>query len=103
MNETVKMDLKHTNAWMRVLYMLLFMVIFSFARLLIWAVVLFQMATNLLTGSANPHVTRAGAWLAAYVYRILLFLTCNSEAMPFPFSDWRSSGEAIGNAGQLER
>jgi len=68
--------------------MLLFAVILGLVRILLWAVVLLQIVSNLMTGSENTNVLKLGRTLALYVYRILLFLTYNTDEMPFPFSDW---------------
>jgi len=68
--------------------MLVFTVIVGLVRMLLWAVIFLQVASALITGSANKNILNFGQTLSAYLYHILLFLTYNSDHVPFPFSDW---------------
>jgi hypothetical protein len=86
----VQTNLKKIGTWQRIFFMLIFAVILGLVRILLWAVVLLQVVSSLMTGSANPNVLTLGRTLSAYVYNILLFLTYNSDEMPFPFADWNS-------------
>jgi hypothetical protein len=61
--------------------------------LLLWAVIILQVASTLLTGKANVNILNFGRSLAVYTFHILLFLTFNTEVMPFPFSDWNMTAE----------
>jgi len=89
--EVINNNLKKTSTWQRIFFMLLFAVILGFVRILLWGIVLLQVASNLLTGAENKNILGFGRSLSEYVYRILLFLTYNSDRMPFPFSDWVDS------------
>ncbi|MCX8049338.1 MAG: DUF4389 domain-containing protein [Methylohalobius sp.] len=86
--------LKATSTWQRIFFMLVFAFILSFVRLILWVVILFQVGSKLLTGQDNPHARQLGAQLAVYLYQIVLFLTFNTDQMPFPFSE-------LGNLGKL--
>lgn len=90
-SENINQHLAQTNTWKRILFMLMFAVIVGFVRILLWAIVLFQVAGVLITGESNPNAKHFGKSLSIYLYEILLFLTFNSEKMPFPFSDWGKS------------
>lgn len=68
--------------------MLVFALIVSLVRVLLWMVVLSQIASALITSSANKNILDFGHKLAAYLYHILLFLTYNTDQLPFPFADW---------------
>ena len=95
MDNEVKENIKNRSTWIRFLYMLLFVVFYSVAELVIWAVVLFQVAVNLFTGKSNERLLLFGNQLSRYVYEILLYLTYNSEDLPFPFSGWPSSNVGV--------
>lgn len=56
--------------------------------MLLWAIVLLQVASALFTGEPNQNILSFGKKLSAYLYHILLFLTYNTNKLPFPFSDW---------------
>lgn len=73
--------------------MLIFAAIGSLVRMLLWAVILLQVASTLLTGKANVNILNFGRNLSIYTYHILLFLTFNTETLPFPFSDWYITAE----------
>jgi len=84
-------NLKNPGIWQRILYMMLFAFILGVVRMLLWAIVAFQVVTALVTGSKNPYAQKFGRSLSGYLYRILVFLTFNTEEMPFPFADWEQT------------
>lgn len=93
MQEQINENLKQLGTWKRIFFMLIFAAIISLVRMLLWAVILLQVASMLLTGKANSNILNFGRSLSAYTYHILLFLTFNTDTMPFPFSDWRITEE----------
>lgn len=88
MQEQINENIKKISTWKRIFFMLVFTVIVGLVRILLWAVILLQVASALLTGSANQNILNFGQTLSAYLYHILLFLTYNTDHLPFPFSDW---------------
>ncbi len=94
MQEDIQSNLKKLGTWQRIFFMLIFIVIVGLVRILLWAVILLQIASALLTGKANDNILSFGRSLAAYIYHILLFLTFNSDRLPFPFSDWSITEQA---------
>ena len=88
MQEEINKNLTDLGTWQRILFMLAFAVIIGLVRILLWAVILLQVAYTLLTGNVNKNILNFGRILSAYTYHILIFLTFNSEQVPFPFSDW---------------
>lgn len=95
MNQEINENLKKTGTWKRIFFMLVFAVILGFVRIALWAVVALQIISTLLTGSENRNVLQFSQKLAMYVYNILMFLTYNSERMPFPFSDWEDQNDPL--------
>ena len=89
MKEQLNTNLKKTSTWKRIIFMLLLAVIVSFVRTLLWAVIFLQVITALLTGSSNPNILSFSRSLSAYLYHITLYLTFNTEVLPFPFSNWQ--------------
>jgi Domain of unknown function (DUF4389) len=89
MNELLNDNLKKTSTWKRIIFMLLLAVIVSIVRTVLWAVILLQVVTTLLTGSSNANILSFSRSLSAYLYHITLYLTFNTEVLPFPFSDWQ--------------
>jgi uncharacterized protein DUF4389 len=93
MQEQINENLKKIGTWKRIFFMLIYTVIVGLVRILLWAVILLQVASTLLTGQCNQNILSFGKTLAAYLYHILLFLTFNTERLPFPFSDWNLTEE----------
>lgn len=88
MDEQLEENLKKISTWKRIFFMLIFGAIGGLVRMLLWAVILLQLATVLLSGSPNPNVLKFGHNLSLYTYHILKFLTFNTETLPYPFSEW---------------
>jgi hypothetical protein len=81
-----------SSRWVRLLYMILFAVLFKAAEFVMWIVVVFQLAVTLVTGGPVERLQRFGKQLSIYVYSLWLYLTYNTEKTPFPFSDWPTAG-----------
>ncbi len=77
-----------THAFKRLLFMILFFALFSVVRLLLWVVVLIQFLSHLFTGRVTERVTLWGQALSTWIYRMMLFMSYNTERMPFPFSSF---------------
>lgn len=88
MQEQITENLKKLSTWKRILFMTLFSIIVSLVRVLLWAVIFLQVASTLVTGNANENILNFGRSLSAYLYHILLFLTFNTDDLPFPFASW---------------
>lgn len=88
MDNELKENLKQKKTWLRGLYMLLFAIFYSVAEIVIFVVVVFQFLLALFTGRTNARLVMFGKSLSTYVYQVMLYLTFNSEEMPFPFGDW---------------
>jgi hypothetical protein len=89
MTAQLNVNLKKPSTWKRILFMLILAVIVSIVRTLLWAVIFWQVITSLLTGSSNIHILNFSRSLSTYLYHITLYLTFNTELLPFPFSNWQ--------------
>ncbi|MDD2758784.1 MAG: DUF4389 domain-containing protein [Methylomonas sp.] len=93
MQDQINENLKKIETWKRIIFMLIFAVIDSMVKLMLWLIVLLQVGSTLLTGSTNPNILGFGRSLSTYHFHILLFLTFNTEQLPFPFSDWNNTAQ----------
>ena len=93
MQEQISENLKKIETWKRIIFMLIYAVIDSIVKMLLWLVVLLQVGSVLLTGTTNPNILGFGRSLSTYHYHILLFLTFNTDQLPFPFSDWNDTAK----------
>ncbi|HKI62787.1 MAG TPA: DUF4389 domain-containing protein [Mariprofundaceae bacterium] len=89
-SDEIKTHVKDANIWKRLLFMILFTILYSAAEVVLCVVVLFQFLTVLFTGSKNDKVLSFGAQLSTYVYQIVRFLTFNTDDQPYPVADWPS-------------
>lgn len=86
--EQIKKNLKDSNQWMRILYMVLFSIILYFASMVTGILIVVQAIFALITGEDNKNLRELGAGLAQYINQIYLFLTYNDQRKPFPFAAW---------------
>jgi hypothetical protein len=88
-NRQIEENLKSRATWLRLVFMIVFVLIYGLTRLVLGAVVILQFLWVLFTGETNPRMKHLGASLATYTLQILLYLTYNTEDRPFPFDlDW---------------
>lgn len=95
MNDEIKQNIRERKTWLRGLYMLLFLIFYSVAKVIIFAVIAFQFVLTLLTGKTNERLIKLGQSLSTYVYQILIFLTFNSNHHPYPFGAWPNGVPAV--------
>lgn len=86
--EQLKQNLKNTNQWIRIIYMVLFSIILYFAMTIVGILIFIQALSALIMGSDNKNLRKFGADLTQYIYQIILFLTYNENQKPFPFAPW---------------
>lgn len=85
------------SIWQRVLFMLLFFLIYSVAEFVVFAVAVIQAGFVVLSGSRNRLLLNFGDRLTKYVYQITQFFVFKSNKKPFPFSDWPKVGSSNDN------
>jgi len=93
MDKQIEFNLTQASTWRRIFFMLVYSIIGELVRVLLWTVVILQVVTQLLTGKPNQNILDFGRSLSTYTYHILLFLTFNTETLPFPFSDWHLTAD----------
>ena len=83
--------IRSAQLWVRLAYMLGFLLLLSFVRIILLLVIGGQFLTLLLTGSDNKNLRNFGQSLASWIFQMMQFLTFNSNSKPFPFDDWPNS------------
>ncbi len=83
-----KKHVSEGSTWLRLVYMLLFVIIFNVAEIVLGAVVVLQFLFKLFTGKTLEPLEALGQSLATYFYEMVLFLTFRTEDMPYPFGPW---------------
>src|SRR5690606_37202366 len=86
---TLEDHIKAKATWLRLLFMIVMLVLYSISRIVVIAVVVIQFLYVLFTGRTNERLLGLGQSLATYTYQIVQYLTYNTEQRPFPFDlDW---------------
>jgi hypothetical protein len=86
-SDETKKNLMEKNTWSRGLYMLLFIVVDSFVRLAIQLIALVQFVLSLVTSGPNPKLVELGQSLSKFAFQIMMFVTYNANARPYPFDE----------------
>ena len=86
-------NLTNGQTWLRGIFMLLFVLIYSVTEVIVLVVVLLQFFFVLFTGEQNIRLREFGDSLSVFVYQILSYWTYNAEERPFPFAQWPGSDE----------
>jgi hypothetical protein len=81
--------------WIRLLYVFLFVILYSVAEAVLGAIVIVQFGFKLITLETNKKLLDFSIGLNKYIYGILQFMTFNSDEKPYPFSDWPGSGKSV--------
>ena len=76
---------------MRIVYILLFCVVFSFTDILLFLIALLQSIKYVVTGESSATLKDFGTRLGVYLKQIADFVSFSSDEKPFPFSDWPES------------
>ena len=72
----------------KLLYLVLFVIVFWVCLFILAAVVIFQFVYHLLNGEKHDDVTRFAGHFSTYLGQISAYLTLASEHKPFPFENW---------------
>ncbi len=78
------------SPWKRLLFIILFAIIFNLVEFVVFVVVVIQFLAKLLTGGVNKQLQLLGPTLGAYARQIIEFLTYYSDDRPYPFRSWPS-------------
>jgi hypothetical protein len=82
------------NPWIRLPYMLLFVLIANIVELMVLVTMIVQFIVRLCTGSVNRQLQMLGQSLGAYIQAIIVFLTYHTDIIPYPFGPWVYGTEA---------
>lgn len=88
MNEDLKKNLLNIDAFQRLALMVLFVLIFTVVKLVVYAVAIFQLLHLLITGDTHQELKNFGKSLSIFVFDITKYLTFDTEDLPFPFQAW---------------
>lgn len=88
MSEEIRHHLSSSDAWLRVLLVVVFAAAFYLGTLVAGAVALLALVILLLSGERNQPLAQFGRQLGTYLGQIVAFATLGSDQKPFPFGPW---------------
>lgn len=91
-------DLQRESILLRILWMVIFIIVWQVAEILLGAVVLLQLGYRLFYGAPNAGLLGFGDSLCQYLAQIGRFGTFNSDEKPWPFADWPTALAPQGEA-----
>lgn len=86
-------NLKTGETWVRGAFVVLFLLVLWFVRILLVLIAALQFAATLITGRPVARALPFGRSLSSYLQEIALFVTYNSDRRPWPWSIWPEPGE----------
>jgi len=96
MDAETKNNLTEQSTWKRIAYMVLFVITFNVAEMVLFVLVVLQVAFKLLTGKPLDPLKELGQEIGTYMRSVVNFLTFETEEMPFPVKPWPNSNPKNG-------
>lgn len=92
-------NLKSGETWLRGAFVVLFLLVLWFVRLVLVLLAALQFGATLITGRPVALALPFARSLSSYVQEIALFVTYNSDRRPWPWSAWPDPGEGPEDSG----
>tara|TARA_B100001029_G_scaffold167985_1_gene161657 strand:+ start:363 stop:713 length:351 start_codon:yes stop_codon:yes gene_type:complete len=87
MEQINREEITKTSKWARLVYMLIFGLIFNFSIIFLFGFALIQFVFYLFTGNVNENLSRVCFWLTKFYDQIVSYLLFQTDLPPFPFTD----------------
>ncbi|QIH07039.1 MULTISPECIES: DUF4389 domain-containing protein [unclassified Pseudomonas] len=97
MNDT-NSEAKYESILLRVLWMLVFALVWQVAQFLLGALVVVQLIYRLVYGAPNAGMMNFGDSLSQFLAQIGRFGSFHTEQKPWPFADWPAPRAPEGEA-----
>lgn len=97
MNDT-NSETKYESILLRVLWMLVFALVWQVAQFLLGALVVVQLIYRLVYGAPNASLMNFGDSLSQFLAQIGRFGSFHTEQKPWPFADWPAPRAPEGEA-----
>ncbi|WP_409277805.1 DUF4389 domain-containing protein [Pseudomonas defluvii] len=97
MNESPK-QVQCESIGLRILWMLVFLIVWQLAELLLGGLILVQLVYRLIYGAPSASLMNFGDSLSQYLAQIGRFGSFHSDQKPWPFADWPSPRAPEGEA-----
>ena len=86
--EELKVNVFKQGKWLRILWIALFLFIYTYASLVLYVIALLQFLFNLVTDSPNKSLSELAALFREWMVQIINFVTYQETDKPYPFSEF---------------
>jgi hypothetical protein len=89
MDPNLKAELTAREKWVRLIYIIVYAVLFQVAELIVGISVVIQFLWTLVTGQPNANLREFTQRLAEWVRQVVEYVTWAGDARPWPFgNEW---------------
>ena len=85
-------NISRPETWLRLIYMLLFALIFWVCKLVLLVLAVIQFLSLLLSGEKNEELDSFANSFSQYLGQVTAYLSLASDDRPFPFGEWPAAG-----------
>jgi len=85
--EELKENVFNQGKWLRLLWIVLFSLIFWFSWVVLYILGILQFLFNLFSGSPNSSLSELAALFREWMVQIINFVTYQEKDKPYPFSE----------------
>jgi Domain of unknown function (DUF4389) len=89
---------QHESILLRIMWMLVFVVVWQLAQMVLGSVVLVQLVYRLFYGAPSGSLMNFGDSVSQYLAQIGRFGSFHSDQKPWPFADWPTPRAPEGEA-----
>lgn len=93
-----KSETQYESILLRVLWMIVYLLVWQVAQFILGAVVLVQLIYRLIYGAPSASLMNFGDSLSQFLAQIGRFGTFHSDQKPWPFADWPAPRTPEGEA-----
>ena len=90
--EELKVNVFKQGKWLRILWIALFLFIYTYASLVLYLIAVLQFLFNLVTDSPNKSLSELAALFREWMVQIINFVTYQETDKPYPFSEFPKKG-----------
>lgn len=92
--EDLKKNVQDKDTWLRLIFLIVFGLIFYLCSILAFAASLMQFLAKLFSGSSLTGLSDFGDDLATYLSQVIRYMTFTSDEKPFPFANLPHSSKS---------
>ena len=90
--EELRENVFNQGKWLRLLWVALFLFIYSWAAIVLYIIAVLQFLFNLFTDNPNSSLSELATVFRKWMVQIINFVTYQEKNKPYPFSEFPKKG-----------